>query len=163
MVCAVLGLYTLSCIGAGVWRQGLALSIGPNWVGSTWRWKQNPVSETLCLKKTGCWTMSRNIIFVLFQRTVTRKDTYINNKHLTYNIKLQHPDVLCGSDFAFHFLAVYVQRQLIFSCRFLFIDITCFGLTGLMNDHDGRPPHNKHPPKQKHSGQPQAVNKQTHK
>jgi hypothetical protein len=26
---------------------GLALSIGPNWVGSTWRRKQNPVSETL--------------------------------------------------------------------------------------------------------------------
>jgi hypothetical protein len=28
-------------------RWGLALSIGPNWVGFTWRRRQNPVSETL--------------------------------------------------------------------------------------------------------------------
>jgi hypothetical protein len=35
----------------GVWRQGLALSIGPNCVGFTWRRRQNPVSETFCLEK----------------------------------------------------------------------------------------------------------------
>jgi hypothetical protein len=27
----VLGLYTLSCVGASVCREGLALPIGPNW------------------------------------------------------------------------------------------------------------------------------------
>jgi hypothetical protein len=27
---------------------GLALYFGPNWIGSTWRRRQNPVSETLC-------------------------------------------------------------------------------------------------------------------
>jgi hypothetical protein len=32
-------------------RWGLALSIGPNRVGCTWRRRQNPVSETLCFKK----------------------------------------------------------------------------------------------------------------
>jgi hypothetical protein len=42
--------YTLSCVGAGVRRYGLAPSIGPNWVGYTWRRRQNPVSETLCFK-----------------------------------------------------------------------------------------------------------------
>jgi hypothetical protein len=31
--------------------QGLALSIGPNWVGFTWGQRQNPVSETLCFEK----------------------------------------------------------------------------------------------------------------
>jgi hypothetical protein len=35
------------------------------------------------------------------------------------------------SDFAFGYFAVYVQRRLIFSRRFLFIvTTTCFGLTG---------------------------------
>jgi hypothetical protein len=33
-------------------------------------------------------------------------------------------------DFAFCFYAVYVQLLLLFSRRFLFIDTTCFGLTG---------------------------------
>jgi hypothetical protein len=37
----------------------------PNWVGFTWRRRQNPVSETLCFEKqTGRWIMSRNIIFL---------------------------------------------------------------------------------------------------
>jgi hypothetical protein len=31
-------------------RRGLALSIGPNWVGFTWRERQNPVSETSCFE-----------------------------------------------------------------------------------------------------------------
>jgi hypothetical protein len=31
-----------------LWR--LALSSGPNWVSSTWRWRQNPVSEMSCYK-----------------------------------------------------------------------------------------------------------------
>jgi hypothetical protein len=31
-------------------RERLALSIGSNWMGSTWRRRQNPVSEALCLK-----------------------------------------------------------------------------------------------------------------
>jgi hypothetical protein len=31
--------------------QGVAPSIGPNWVGFTWRWRQNPVSETSCFEK----------------------------------------------------------------------------------------------------------------
>jgi hypothetical protein len=30
-------------------RQGLVLSIGPNWVGSTWRRRQNPVSRMMCV------------------------------------------------------------------------------------------------------------------
>jgi hypothetical protein len=33
MVCAVLGLYTLYGVGTNVWREGLALLIGPNGVG----------------------------------------------------------------------------------------------------------------------------------
>jgi hypothetical protein len=32
-------------------RWGLAPTIGPNWVRFTWTWRQNPASETLCLKK----------------------------------------------------------------------------------------------------------------
>jgi hypothetical protein len=43
------------------------------------------------------------------------------------NNKLQHPVALCRSDFAFRFLAVDVQRRLIFSRRFLFIVSTRFG------------------------------------
>jgi hypothetical protein len=42
-------LYILSCVGTGVRREGLALSIGSNWVGSIWRRRQNPASETLCV------------------------------------------------------------------------------------------------------------------
>jgi hypothetical protein len=45
-----------------------------------------------------------------------------------YNIALQHPVALRRSDFAFSFLAVYVQRRLLFSCRFLLISTRCFGL-----------------------------------
>jgi hypothetical protein len=46
----------LACIphlgaGTGVRRQGISLSFGPNWVGVTWRRRQNPVSETLCFDK----------------------------------------------------------------------------------------------------------------
>jgi hypothetical protein len=33
-----------------LWKYRLALSIGRNWVGFTWRRMYNPVSETLCLK-----------------------------------------------------------------------------------------------------------------
>jgi hypothetical protein len=46
------------------------------------------------------------------------------------NIKMQHPVALRRSDFVFHFSAIYVQYQLIFSHRFLFIVTTYFGLTG---------------------------------
>jgi hypothetical protein len=42
-------------------RQGLALSIGPNWIGFTWRRREIPVS-------TERWIMSRNIIFALMYR-----------------------------------------------------------------------------------------------
>jgi hypothetical protein len=42
----------------------------------------------------------------------------------------RHATILWTSDFAFRFVAVYVQRRLIFSCRFLFIVNTCFGLIG---------------------------------
>jgi hypothetical protein len=35
---------------AGIQRQRLGLAIGPNYVGSTWRWGQNQVSEMLCFK-----------------------------------------------------------------------------------------------------------------
>jgi hypothetical protein len=31
-------------------RKGLALLIGPNWIGSTWRRRQDSVSQTLCFK-----------------------------------------------------------------------------------------------------------------
>jgi hypothetical protein len=51
--CVLLGSYILSYVGADVRRWGLALSIGPNWVGSTWRRRQDPASERLCfLNKT---------------------------------------------------------------------------------------------------------------
>jgi hypothetical protein len=43
---------------------------------------------------------------------------------------LQHLVALRRSDFAFCFYAVYVQRRLLFTRRFLFIDNICFGLTG---------------------------------
>jgi hypothetical protein len=43
--------YTHLEAGTGVRRQGLSLSTGPNWVGPTWRRRQNPVSETLCFEK----------------------------------------------------------------------------------------------------------------
>jgi hypothetical protein len=39
---------SIQSISNPVQRQRLALSIGPIWVGSTWRWRQNPVSETSC-------------------------------------------------------------------------------------------------------------------
>jgi hypothetical protein len=45
----VLCLVCIACDGAGIQRQGLVLLIGPNWVGSTWRQRQNAVSETLCI------------------------------------------------------------------------------------------------------------------
>jgi hypothetical protein len=35
-----------------LWRQGLTLLIGSNWVGFVWRRRQNPVSETLCFKQS---------------------------------------------------------------------------------------------------------------
>jgi hypothetical protein len=39
----------------------IVLSIGLNWVGSTWRRRQNPVSETLCvLNKKGLLLMYTN-------------------------------------------------------------------------------------------------------
>jgi hypothetical protein len=48
---------------AGFHRKRLALSIGYNWVGSTWGRRQNPVSETPFFKyKTGRWIISRNVI-----------------------------------------------------------------------------------------------------
>jgi hypothetical protein len=47
MVCVVLGLYILSRVGTAVRRWELALSIRPDWVGSTRRLRQNPVSKTL--------------------------------------------------------------------------------------------------------------------
>jgi hypothetical protein len=37
----------------------LPLSVGVNWVGSTWRQRHSPVPETFCFKyKTGRWIMS---------------------------------------------------------------------------------------------------------
>jgi hypothetical protein len=45
-------------------------------------------------------------------------------------LKLQHAVVLHRSGFAFRFFAVFMHRRLIFSRRFLFIDTTCFDLTG---------------------------------
>jgi hypothetical protein len=44
-------------------RQELLCRWGPNWVGTTWKRRQNPVSETLCAKqKKWCCIMSRVII-----------------------------------------------------------------------------------------------------
>jgi hypothetical protein len=46
--------------------QRLALSVGPNWVVSTWKRRQNPVSETSCFReKTGLWITSRIFIVML--------------------------------------------------------------------------------------------------
>jgi hypothetical protein len=44
--CCAWFVYRIFC-WCGICRQGLALSIGGNWVGSTWRQRQNSVSETL--------------------------------------------------------------------------------------------------------------------
>jgi hypothetical protein len=46
------GLYCawfISCVGAEVGREGLALSIGPNRVSSIYRWRQCSVSGILCV------------------------------------------------------------------------------------------------------------------
>jgi hypothetical protein len=76
MVCAVLGMYTLTCVGAGVLRQGPALSTGPNWVGSTWRRRQNPVSETLCV-----WNKNRTMdnIFLLINFITNNEEHFQTN------------------------------------------------------------------------------------
>jgi hypothetical protein len=48
MVYAVLGcIYPVVLVLVS--REGLAPSIGPNWIGNTWRRRQNPVSEMLCV------------------------------------------------------------------------------------------------------------------
>jgi hypothetical protein len=47
-----------------------------------------------------------------------------------HNIKFRHPLAMRISGFEFRFLAIYVQRRLLFSRRVLNIVTTCFGLTG---------------------------------
>jgi hypothetical protein len=72
------------------------------------------------------------IINMNHEQAITDIDIFFSNicKVINVsNIKLQHPVALYGSDFAFHFFAVHVQRRLIFS-HLLFIVTTCFGLTG---------------------------------
>jgi hypothetical protein len=50
----------------GFRRQRLALPVWPIWAASTWRRRQNPVSEMLRFKqKTGRWIMSRIVIVIL--------------------------------------------------------------------------------------------------
>jgi hypothetical protein len=45
---------------AGVRKQRIALCKGSNWIGTTWRRRQNPVFEMLCSKwKTGRWIVFR--------------------------------------------------------------------------------------------------------
>jgi hypothetical protein len=49
-----------------VWRQKLVLSIGSNWVGSTWRRRQSPICDMLCFKyQTRRWIMSGIVIGIL--------------------------------------------------------------------------------------------------
>jgi hypothetical protein len=51
--------------------KGPALSIGPNWVCSTGKQRQNPVSETSCFKyKTG-WRIIYRVVTVIFLLLVT--------------------------------------------------------------------------------------------
>jgi hypothetical protein len=58
MVCAVLGLYTVSSVGAGVRRQGLAQATEPSCVGSTWRRRPNQSPKRCVFQiKTGLWIM----------------------------------------------------------------------------------------------------------
>jgi hypothetical protein len=59
MVHAVFDLYTLSCVGAGVQREGLAPSLGPNWQVLT-EDRQNPVSETLYFKQKQDSVLNKN-------------------------------------------------------------------------------------------------------
>jgi hypothetical protein len=50
-------------------RHRLSLSIGPNWVISTWRRRHNADSEALYFKhKRGRWTMSRIAVIILICR-----------------------------------------------------------------------------------------------
>jgi hypothetical protein len=44
-------------------RYGLTLSIVPNWVGSTWRWRQNPVSE-MCVLNRNMMTIITMLHFI---------------------------------------------------------------------------------------------------
>jgi hypothetical protein len=62
MVYAPLGLYlfVLSGVGAVSDDRVLALLTGPNWVCSTWRQRQNSVSEICVLNKNRMMDMSRN-------------------------------------------------------------------------------------------------------
>jgi hypothetical protein len=90
MVCAVFGLYTISCVGVGVWRSGLALSIGYNWVGFTLRWRQNPVSKHCVLnwKRTVVNVQEHNIcINVPLSRTFK---SHLPNSRLGQDT--QYPD-----------------------------------------------------------------------
>jgi hypothetical protein len=59
------GLTSIQGVTADVRRQRLALSTGLIWEGSTWRRRQNPVSETLFLNKTGRWIMTKIMIVIL--------------------------------------------------------------------------------------------------
>jgi hypothetical protein len=69
--------------------QILPLSVGPKWVGSTWRQRQNQLSETSCFKwKTERWLMSRIVIvnntemFTLLYNGCTEfNSTRINRKY----------------------------------------------------------------------------------
>jgi hypothetical protein len=47
-------------------RQRLSLSIGHNWVGTTWRRRQNPIYETFCFKQKD-WTKDKVQNFVTLQ------------------------------------------------------------------------------------------------
>jgi hypothetical protein len=50
MVYVMVGSYSVSCVGASVPRQGLALLIEPNRVGFYLKTGTEPISETLCFK-----------------------------------------------------------------------------------------------------------------
>jgi hypothetical protein len=80
------GFMNLIDVIAGVGRQTLAISIWPNWIGSIWKERSNPVSATSCFNwKIGWWIMSKIVIVIgnitfrklsLFSPSDKRRDTY---------------------------------------------------------------------------------------
>jgi hypothetical protein len=95
------------------------------WLRSGWRW------QTMCHpipSPANMWNINKLRKYIIpsnrnYLHRVTRAYSRFNLGK-DNNIKLQHPVTLRKSHFAFHFLAVRVQRRWIFSRHFLHIVTT---------------------------------------
>jgi hypothetical protein len=137
---------------AGVRRQSLTLSIGPSWVGSTWRRRKNPVSETSYFKYTDCvWRclLRAKYIFIIYNYTFLgtrfiswscqwKKNiwAYITDTHdfLSYVHVSRHRDVR-KRRILFHLSQLlstickaYVSSEMFASRGYYFIYLSCFPL-----------------------------------